>query len=235
MPSLRNWLIDLRPEGRDRAESVLVIGLGRFGSALASTLVELGVEVLAIDTDADLVDEWADKLTHVAVADGTSVAALTQLGADQFDAAVVAIGTVIEASILATAALGDVGQNNIWAKAITDEHRRILERVGADHVVQPERQMGERVAHAVTGQVVDYFRLDEGFVLAELEAPDQLVGETLAGSEIRDRFNVTVVCTKPEGGAFTYAEADTLVHRGDLLVVAGTIDDVERFLAAASS
>ena len=126
---------------------------------------------MAIDTNPDLVNKWADHLTHVAVADGSSTSALKQLGAADFDAVVVAIGTGIEASVLATAALGDVGCRTIWAKAITDEHRRILERVGAHHAAQPEKQMGERVAHVVTGQVVDYFQVDEHFVLAEVQAP----------------------------------------------------------------
>jgi trk system potassium uptake protein len=230
MSTIRNWFDDLRHEGKEEAETVLVVGLGRFGTALATTLEELGVEVLAIDTDAELVNKWADRLTHVAVADATSTAALKQLGAPDFDAAVVAIGTGIEASVLATAALGDVGCSAIWAKAITDEHRRILERVGAHHVVQPEKQMGERVAHVVTGQVVDYFRVDDSFVLAEVEAPKAVVGETLSGSGLRQKYGVTVVSIKSPGEQFTYATPDTDVGRGDLLVVAGTIEEIERFV-----
>ncbi|MEZ5228165.1 MAG: TrkA family potassium uptake protein [Acidimicrobiales bacterium] len=145
------------------ASSVLVIGLGRFGSSLAETLVELGTEVMAIDLDATLVQEWSTRLTHVREADATNPKVLRQLGATEFDVAVVAIGTGIEASILTTAALADVGVKNIWAKAIRDDHGSILERVGANHVIYPEKQMGIRVAHAVSGQVIDYFQLDEGF------------------------------------------------------------------------
>ncbi len=230
MSTLRNWFDDLWQENKHAAETVLVVGLGRFGTALATTLEELGVEVMAIDTDPDLVNKWADHLTHVAVADGSSTAALKQIGAADFDAVVVAIGTGIEASVLATAALGDVGCRTIWAKAITDEHRRILERVGAHHVVQPEKQMGERVAHVVTGQVVDYFQVDDHFVLAEVQAPTAVVGETLSASGLRQRYGVTVVSIKSPGEQFTYATPATVVGRDDLLVVAGTIEEIERFV-----
>ena len=175
MPSLsgfRNWGNDHRGDDRHAAESVFIVGLGRFGTALAKKLVTLDIEVMAIDTDSDLVTTWADELTHTVVADATNATVLEQLGAKNFDAAVVAIGTGIESSVLATAALWDAGCKNIWAKAISDEHRHILERVGAHHVVQPEKQMGERVARIVANHVVDYFELDDGFVLAEVEAPD---------------------------------------------------------------
>lgn len=223
-----------RNNGSIDTNSVLVIGLGRFGTSLAAELGELGVEVMAVDVSQDLVDEWADRIAHVRVADTTSASALTQLGALDFDAVVVAIGSDIEASVLTTAALADLGIGNIWAKAITSEHGRILERVGAHHVVFPEKQMGERVAHMVSGEVVDYFELDEGFVLAELKAPKSLIGVRLADSHLRDRFRVTVVCVKPEGGSFTYATADTVVGPGDLVVVAGTVEDARRFTEHAA-
>lgn len=212
------------------AKSVLVIGLGRFGTALAETLGMLGIEVMAVDVDQALVDQWADKIPHVRVADATTGAVLSQLGAASFDAVVVAIGTDIEASVLSTAALFDVGVPNIWAKAITSEHGRILERVGAHHVVFPEKEMGERVAHIVTGQVDDYFPLDDGFVLAELKAPDEFIGKRLADTDLRAKHQVTVVCIKPDGGTYTYATADTVVGDGDELVIAGSVESVDRFV-----
>lgn len=157
----------------------------------------------------------------------------------EFDAAVAAIGTGIEASVLSTAALYDVGGDNdgptIWAKAITSEHGRILERVGADHVIFPEREMGERVAHAISGQVLDYFELDEGFALAELEAPQSMLGRSLGEAGIRQRYGVTVVCIKPAGRHFTYATEATAIGRGDTLLVAGEVGDCERFASAAAT
>ncbi len=228
---LKAWATGLtgsRPP--EAASSVLVIGLGRFGTALAKTLGELGVEVMAVDIDQSLVDQWADKIPYVRVADATSGPALSQLGAGSFDAVVVAIGTDIEASVLSTAALADLGVPNVWAKAITSEHGRILERVGAHQVVFPEKEMGERVAHVVTGQVSDYFELDEGFVLAELKAPAELIGHRLADTDLRAKYQVTVVCIKPGGGSYTYATADTVVGEGDLLVIAGSVEAADRFV-----
>lgn len=235
MASMRNWLEDLRFERKEEAENVLVIGLGRFGIALATTLMELNIEVMAIDTNADLVNGLADRFTHVAIADGTSAETLKQIGAENFDATVVAIGTQIEASVLATAALYDAGAKTIWAKAMTDEHRRILERVGANHVVQPELEMGQRVAHVVTGQVEDYFQLDENYALEVVEAPAAIIDDALEGSKVRDRFNVTVVGIKPAGHEWTYAEGDTIVSRNDLLLVSGTIENIARFARLASA
>lgn len=200
---------------------VLVIGLGRFGTALAETLSDLGHEVLGVDLDPELVQRAVDRLTHVVQADATNLEAMRQLGASEFKHAVVAIGDQIEASTLATAVLIDLEVPDIWAKAISTAHGRILQRVGAHHVVLPEHQMGERVAHLVSGRMLDYIQLDEGFALVETKPPAQLVGRTLGEAQVRTRFGITVVCIKPEGQAFTYATADTKVGPEDILVVAG--------------
>ena len=208
---------------------VLVVGLGRFGSALAKELVDLGHEVLGVDGSAKIVQQNSDVLTHVVQADTTDPEVLRQLGAGDFPVAVVGIGTDLEASILTTAALADAGVKTIWAKAITNAHARILERVGADHVVFPEGDMGRRVAHLVTGRMLDWFQLDEHFAMVETEAPAELVGRTLADVGVRNAFQVTVVAVKPRGGAFTYATADTVLEPGDLVVVAGETKAVERF------
>lgn len=225
----RNWIGSFSDPDVARANSVFVVGLGRFGGALAQRLVSLGVEVMAIDVSQELINMWSEHLTNVRLADGTNPTVLTQLGAAEFDASVVAIGSSIEASVLTTSGLADHGALNIWAKAVTDEHGRILTRVGAHHVVYPERQAGERVARVVTGQVLDYFQLDDGFVIVELATPARYADEILAESDIRTAYNVTVVCVKPAGGSFTYATPETVLRTGDLLVVAGALADVERF------
>lgn len=218
-----------RARSQDRA--VLVIGLGRFGGAVAETLVELGYEVLAVDSDADLVQRFSDQLTHVVQADSTDIAALRQLGAADFSKAVVAIGTDIESSILTTSSLVDLGIKEIWAKAVTEAHGKILARVGAHHVVFPENDMGERLAHVVTGKMIDYIELDPHFALIETCAPSTLVGKTLGEAEVRRRYGITVVCIKTEGQAFTYATADTTVVANDILVVAGETKKAEAFAA----
>jgi trk system potassium uptake protein TrkA len=235
MNRITEGLLPSDDTGGPRAQSAFVVGLGRFGGALAQRLVALGVEVLAIDVSQELVNEWAERLTDVRLADGTNPAVLRQLGASDFDAAVVAIGSSLEASILTTSGLADVGAPNIWAKAVTNEHGRILERVGAHHVVYPERQAGERVARIVSGKVLDYFPLDDGFAIVELATPAHYVGATLGDSDIRSEFGVTVVCIKPKAGAFTYATSETELAAGDLLVFAGTMEDIERFTERMTS
>jgi trk system potassium uptake protein len=207
----------------------IVIGLGRFGGGLATTLVGMGHEVLGVDSDPKTVQQLSGVLTHVVEADSTDEAALRQLGAAEFETAVVAIGTDIEASILTTSVLADIGIRRIVAKAVTEPHGRILERVGAHRVVFPERDMGVRVGHSLAGSILDYFELDPGFAIVETRAPRALVGKTLAAAEVRKRHGITVVCIKPGGGSFTYATPDTVVQEGDILVVAGEKMRAEAF------
>jgi len=210
-------------------ESAAVLGLGRFGGAVASELVRLGYDVLGIDQADALVQYYVPALTHVVQADITSVKALQQLGVDEVTHAVVAVGSDIEASILATAALDEFGLASIWAKAVSRHHGRILQRVGAHHVVYPEHDMGHQVAHMIGGRIVDWFQLDERFALVETVVPSELVGHTLAEAGVRERYDVTIVCVKPAGGTFAYATVDTLLGEGDLLVVAGETEAAEAF------
>jgi trk/ktr system potassium uptake protein len=212
-------------------DQTLVIGLGRFGRALADTLTRLGNEVLGVDASPRVVQACAADLTHVVQADATDVEALRQIGAADFGRAAVTIGTDIQASILATYALVDLGVPRIWAKAVTAEHGAILERVGAHRVVFPELEMGERVAHTMVGRTIDYVELDEDFVLIETTAPRELAGQTLKDAGLRKRYEVTVVAVKPPGGPFTYATPETVVRAGDVLVVAGRRDKAEAFAA----
>lgn len=219
---------------RDKpVEPVLVIGLGRFGGALAETLVSMGHEVLAVDSSPARVQRFAGQLTSVVEADSTSEEALRQVGAADFRSAVVAIGADMEASILTVAVLVDLGIEHICAKAMTRAHGRILQRVGATKVVFPEHDMGERVAHMVSGRMIDYLELDDSYALAETSPPQGLVGRTMGEYGVRARHDVTVVCHKPAGGSFSTATADTRVQAGDLLVVAGACDAVERFARLA--
>ena len=217
------------PFAVERGGEVLVVGLGRFGSALARTLVEMGHQVLGVDADPRIVQEHASLLTHTVEADSTNAEVLRQLGADEFDIAVVGIGGDIEASVLTTAALADLGLSHIWAKAVSEAHGRILERVGAHRVVFPEHDMGERVAHLVTGRMMEYIELDENFAIVETAVPRELVGKTLADAGVRARYGVTIVCVKPVGGGFTYATPDTTIAEGDLLLVAGDTKQVQGF------
>jgi trk system potassium uptake protein len=212
-----------------REQQFLVVGLGRFGGALAETLVELGHEVLGVDLSEKVVQSYADELTHVVQCDTTDPEAMAQIGAAEFGTAIVAIGNDVEASILTTSVLSELGVSRIVAKAITAAHGKILERVGAHRVIFPERDMGIRVGHSMTGRALDYFQLDPGFALVEATAPREIVGKTLAGAEVRRRYGITVVCIKPAGGSFTYATPDTVVQEDDVLVVAGETARAEAF------
>lgn len=213
----------------DDTNQIVVIGLGRFGSSLAAELVRRGSEVLALDSRPNVVQRYADELTHTAVADSTDPESLRQLGVHQFKRAVVAIGTELEASILTTSLLADFGIPHIWAKATSRQHGRILERVGAHHVVLPEHEMGERVAHLVNGRMLDYIELAEHYALIKTHAPAEAVGNTLGELKLRSKYGVTVVGIKRPGEDFTYATADTTVDQQDMLIVAGTTTQVEAF------
>jgi trk system potassium uptake protein TrkA len=209
----------------------VVIGLGRFGGAVAESLVRLGHDVLGIDEDAALVQAWADRLTHVVQADATSGETLRRLGVQEFERAVVGIGTDIEASVLSVLALSELGVKDIWAKALGDKHGRILERTGAHHVVYPEVAMGERVAHLVTGKMIDFIEFDDGFAIVKTRAPREAEGRTLAECALRRRHGITVVGVKRPRTDFAYARPETKVEPGDLLIVCGPTRLVEAFAA----
>jgi trk system potassium uptake protein TrkA len=212
-------------------ESVVVIGLGRFGSQVADSLTRLGHEVLAIDENPELVQRLADRFTHVVQADSTDEDSLRQLGVGEFRHAVVGIGTDIEASVLTVLALTELKVPQIWAKAISAKHGRILERVGALHVVYPEAAMGERVAHLVTGKMIDFIEFDDDYAIAKTRAPREMYERTLAEAAIRARFGVTVIGVKRPGKDFIHATPETVVHPGDLLIVSGPTKKVQQFAA----
>ena len=208
---------------------MLVIGLGRFGAACAGELDRLGREVLAIDESHELVQKWSERVTHTVQADARNFDALKQIGAQDFSVAVVAVGSLIEASVLITANLVDLQVPQIWAKAVSQSHGKILSRVGAHHVIYPEREAGERVAHLVSGRMLDFIRFDDDFVLAKMYPPKFIRGVRLDESGVRTKYKVTVVGVKSPGKEFSYAEANTVVSNHDLIIVSGTNVDIERF------
>ena len=212
------------PEG----SGVLVIGMGRFGAAIASTLDRLGHDVLVVERDVDKVQHWSGRLP-VVEADATNPEALEQLGARDFPVAVVGVGTALEASVLVTGNLVDLGTAQIWAKAISSEHARILQRIGAHHVVSPEADAGARVAHLVSGKLLDYIEVEDGFTVVKMRPPKETHGFTLAQSKVRSRYGVTVVGVKSPGEEFEYATPETRIGANDLLVVFGHAELLERF------
>ena len=212
-------------------ENVVVIGLGRFGGQVAESLLRLGHEVLGIDEDAGIVQRWSDELTHVVQADATDEDALLQVGIQEFARAVVGIGDDIEASVLTVLALSELGVRDIWAKAISVKHGKILRSVGAHHVIYPEAEMGERVAHLITSRMLDFIELDDGFAIAKTRAPKDAAGRTLADAGLRATYGVTVVGVKAQGSDFVFATPQTVVPGSGVLIVAGTTEQVQRFAA----
>lgn len=213
---------------------VLVIGLGRFGAATAGQLQRLDREVLAIDEDLGLVQKWSERVTHAVQADARQIDALRQIGAQDFAIAVVAVGSSIEASVLITANLVDLKVPQIWAKAISQSHGKILARIGANHVIYPEAEAGERVAHLVSGRMLDFIEFENDFAIVKMYPPKPIRGMALADSQVRKKYGITVVGVKSPGQDFTYATPDTVVSNHDLIIVSGNSADIERFASLAS-
>ena len=213
---------------------VLVIGLGRFGAATAGQLDRLDREVLAVDADGTLVQKWSERVTHAVQADARNIDALRQIGAQEFSIAVVAVGSSIEASVLITANLVDLKIPQIWAKAISQSHGKILSRIGANHVIYPEAEAGERVAHLVSGRMIDFIEFDDDFALVKMYPPKPIRGVALGDSHVRTKYGITVVGVKSPGKDFTYATAETVISNHDLIIVSGNSADIEKFASLSS-
>lgn len=216
-----------------KGDSVVVIGLGRFGGAVANSLMRLGHDVMGIDRDADPVHAWADLLTHAVQADATNSMVLRQLGVADFAHAIVGIGTDLAASLMTLMALTELGIKDIWVKALTHEHGQIALRIGAHHVVYPEADMGERVANLITGRMIDFIEFDDGFALAKIHAPLPAHNRKLEESAIRTRYGVTVVGLKRANQDFQHATPGTLILPGDLLIVSGPTEQIQRLAGQA--
>ena len=209
-----------------------VIGLGRFGSAVATTLSEIGHEVLGVDAELDSVQALADTLAQVLQLDATDLKALRAAGIQNFETAVVSIGENIEASLLVVMQLKDLGVPTIVAKAVTPVHGRILEKLGVSRVIFPEREMAIRLAHSLSSpNVLDYIGLSRDFSIAEIPAPGSFIGRSLRDLELRPRFGLTLIAIKRGAGAeeTTVAPgADEVVCAGDVLALLGRNERLEQ-------
>jgi trk system potassium uptake protein TrkA len=229
MPDLFHRSKDSTARRLAEIDSVVVIGLGRFGRSLAEELVSLGTEVLGIDADEKTVQELSGVLTHVVRADSTSEEALRQLAVQEFDRAVVAIGTHLESSLLTASLLKNMGVANIWAKAMSEAHGRVLEQLGIEHVIYPEHEMGRRVAHLVRGRMIDFIQFETDYAMVKTVPPRMLHGRPLSQTGVRRAHGITVVGVKPAGGEWTHATGDTVLADGDTVIVSGRPQAVERF------
>jgi len=210
---------------------VMVIGLGRFGSSVATTLFERGHDVLAIDQDERRVQDIMPHVTYSVMADATSEAALRELGVTNVDLAVVATGTQIQSSVLATVLLKRIGLPYVVARAENELHGITLEKIGADLVIYPEQEAGERLAHnlAYTG-VIDYLQLGEGFGVSKISPPRDYQGKTIdeVGLGPRSKSGLTVLILKRENDVILTPDRFERIREGDILVIAGKDDSLER-------
>jgi trk system potassium uptake protein TrkA len=211
--------------------SFVIIGSGRFGTAIARELVLSGSEVMLIDRNEEIVQTMSDVVTYAIQADATDENTLKSLGIRNFETAIVAIGEDIQSSILVTIILKELGVKNIIAKAINDLHAKVLKRVGADEVVFPERDMGTKIAHKlISPNIFDYIELSKEFSIVELPAPSSWVNRTLIEINPRKNNGVNIIAFRNAKNnkidlKFT---ADTLVKQDDYFYVIGTNDDIVR-------
>lgn len=210
-------------------EEYLVIGLGRFGSSVATTLWEAGHSVLAADRDTDLVQHYAAVLPNVMQMDATNKEALLEIDAENFDTAIVCIGSDFESNVLATVLLRQIGVPRIITKARTRTQKDILEQVGANEVILPEYEAGTHLAQRlVSGQrVVDFMDIDADTTIVEVAAPEAVVGKHLSGSDIRSRYRVTVVAIRRDDEVIAVPRGDEKIRTNDILVVLGRREDCD--------
>jgi trk system potassium uptake protein TrkA len=212
-----------------RRRQFAVIGLGRFGAAMASTLAELGQDVIGVDGDSERVRQLADTISQAVELDATDERALRAVGIQDVDVAVVSIGENIESSLLVVMQLRELGIQTIVAKAVTPLHGRILERLGVSRVIFPEREMAVRIAHGlVMPNVIDFIELSGDFSIVELPAPEMFVGRTLKQLELRPKYGLTLIAIKrrPAAGASAVTNiapsADETIQAGDVLSLLGS-------------
>ncbi|MCZ2258932.1 potassium channel family protein [Sporosarcina sp. G11-34] len=208
----------------------VVIGLGRFGGSIVKELIELNADVMAIDKSSEKVDDYAGIATQAVTADTTDESVLRSLGIRNFEHVIVAIGENIQASILTTLMLKEIGVKKITVKAQNDYHEKVLRKIGADQVVHPERDMGIRIANnMVSNNILDYLELSEEYSIAEIIANEKLVGFTLVELDVRARYGINIVAIKRDKHILVSPQAIEKIEFEDILIVIGSDADIQRF------
>ncbi len=216
--------------GIDMKKEYAVIGLGRFGGSICRALSEEGMEVMAIDTDEDKVNEFANVASHAVVGDTTDETVLKSLGIRNFDHVIVAIGDNIQASILTTLMLKELGVKHITVKAQNDYHEKVLSKIGADRIVHPERDMGRRIAHnIISNNVLDYLELSDEHSIVEIVANERLNGNSIIDLDIRAQYGINIVAMKRDKDIIVSPQANEIIKKNDILIVIGADTDINRF------
>ena len=211
------------------SKQFVIIGLGRFGSSVAKTLYALGHDVLAIDSNEDLVQEISDSVTHAVQMDATDENALRTLGLRNFDVAVVTIGANIQASVMATLLVKDMGIKYIIAKGNSDLHAKVLYKIGADRVILPEKDMGVRVAHnLVSSSILDYIELSPDYSIIEIESPKEWDGKSMKELSLRSKYGINVMAIKKNNEVNISPDADDVINKDDIVVAIGSAEDLTK-------
>ncbi len=210
-------------------KSCVVIGLGRFGKEVATALCAQGCEVLAVDSDGDLVNHLADDVTHAVVADAQDKDVLRALGVAEMDCAVVAIGSDLAASVLVTMNLKELGVPQVICKAHDATHRRVLEKLGADRVLIPEQEQGARLARSLAcPNVLDYIELSQEYGIIEVPAPGSWLGKSLRQLNVRAKLGLNVLAIRRQGNINVSPDADAAIGAEDVIVVLGDSQSLKK-------
>lgn len=226
---MAKWQRFGRTTQRSRFDTVAVIGMGRFGQSLALELMSIGVDVLAVDRDEEIISGLNGLVTHAVIADATKEDVLHQLAVPEMDTVVVAIGDSIEANVLVSSLVLSLGITDVWAKAVSEPHGRILRQIGVHHVVQPENEMGKRVAHLLHGRLQDWIEIGDGLTLVKTTPPEEVTGQPIRDLHIRSRYGVTVISVKRGSGPWSDVTGDTVLRSGDQILVTGPTAKAEGF------
>lgn len=211
------------------SKQFVIIGLGRFGASVAKTLYALGHDVLAIDSNEDLVQEISDSVTHAVQMDATDENALRTLGIRNFDVAVVTIGANIQASVMATLLVKDMGIKYIIAKGNSDLHAKVLYKIGADRVILPEKDMGVRVAHnLVSSSILDYIELSPDYSIIEIESPKEWYGKNMKELSLRSNYGINVMAIKRHNEVNISPDASDTIEKDDIVVAIGSAEDLTK-------
>lgn len=229
---IKVWFFCLSQKGEESflKKQFAVFGLGKFGGSLVKAFSDLGVEVLAVDLDQDKVNEFAEYATHVVQANGIDELTLKTLGVRNFDHVFVSFGHNIEGSILTCLLLKELGIPQVWAKAQNDYHQRVLEKIGVDRVIHPERDMAKRIArHIVTDKMVEYFELSMNHSIVEIRATEKIHNKTLVELDVRAKYGCNIVGFQRNDETIVVPSRDFKIQKGDILIVIGHNDDIKRF------
>ncbi len=214
-----------------KRQSIMIIGLGQFGSTVAKSLIELDQEVLGVDIDADIVQRATTFLTHAVVADATDELVLQSLELGQYDIVIVAIGDNTQANLMTSMMLKELNVPYVVSKAESELQGKMLKKIGVDMVLYPERDMAMRLAQSLTRDyVLDYLQLSNDIGLVEIETPEFLVGKTLIESGLRERYQLSVVAVKTGNDIEVPPKPNRPLTETDRLILIGRIHDIDELV-----